>query len=658
MATKGKKRSTPYDVQVIYNISDEADFAPSTTDEDGFPFPLESGEQCVADVVNVSQYNGNIDVCNLATVVQSNIVIKEYDLTLSNIIYETNLSVFIGCASQHMLQSSAPASPRASMAGLTIQSLSSNSRPGVSSPRVEHMPCRQRAPMIYELLGCVLYPAPSYISRMPAHVNVYMPTREHENNLVSRVWVMSFVPPERNVHLHQCVVDNHDFVNIELALFDVQHVLSVATNFRVVSAAELMGDDIQLNQATMAALQQVQRLSIDDDYSSLPRHVVGRTTVQQSVPTTINIDASATVSRDMSASAQDVSEASVSSRVVLFGDAMLPLPLTSTPVTASAAPPRAAPPAVTVGAPPVHVTEGAYGTRESSPAVSASATKGTTALCTTGSVSAPSPTTTTASASTGTRLGSNMVSAPVASATAPCVTGTYVSSGSITDTPHPPPSIYMETVYSQTGQGVFRPTVGEDTDENILLNYTSSLPDYHAVDNISPCVRVLFTSASLINYGQPWISENISLYLARILVPHRPYVDLKFSVVHPFFQENGENRVSSTWLWARVDPAYWLQYSEELISEADNMVRLELQSYPMASDIAIAALFEVVDDLLGVDITFNSGLTSALHDLRRLCHNTDEKEYDQLPQFQFQPNHSLSMPMGQQSSLKQQVLTM
>jgi hypothetical protein len=44
--------------------------------------------------------------------------------------------------------------------------------------------------------------------------------------------------------------------------------------------------------------------------------------------------------------------------VLLFGDAMLPLPLVSTPVTVSAAPPCAAPPAVTVGAPSIPVMRG------------------------------------------------------------------------------------------------------------------------------------------------------------------------------------------------------------------------------------------------------------------------------------------------------------
>ena len=156
--------------------------------------------------------------------------------------------------------------------------------------------------------------------------------------------------------------------------------------------------------------------------------------------------------------------------VLLFGDAMLPLPLVSTPVTVSAAPPRAAPPAVTVGAPSVPVTEGAYRTHVSSPAVSTPSAAGTPAPRATGPVAAPPPTTTTTSAGTGTRLGSNMASAPVASAPAPRVTGTHVSSGSMASGPTPPTPTYMETVYSQTGQGTFRSTVGEETDEDILLN--------------------------------------------------------------------------------------------------------------------------------------------------------------------------------------------
>jgi hypothetical protein len=156
--------------------------------------------------------------------------------------------------------------------------------------------------------------------------------------------------------------------------------------------------------------------------------------------------------------------------VLLFGDAMLPLPLVSTPVTVSAAPPCAAPPAVTVGAPSIPVMRGTTRIRVSSPTVSAPSTVGTSAPRATGPVAVPPPTTTTMSAGNGTQLCSNMESAPVASAPAPRVTGTRVSSGSMASGPPPPTPTYMETVYSQTGQGTFRSTVGEETDEDILLN--------------------------------------------------------------------------------------------------------------------------------------------------------------------------------------------
>jgi hypothetical protein len=124
--------------------------------------------------------------------------------------------------------------------------------------------------------------------------------------------------------------------------------------------------------------------------------------------------------------------------VLLFGDAMLPLPLVSTPVTVSAAPPCAAPPAVTVGAPSIPVMRGTTRIRVSSPTVSAPSTVGTSAPRATGPVAVPPPTTTTMSAGNGTQLCSNMESAPVASAPAPRVTGTRVSSGSMASGPPPP----------------------------------------------------------------------------------------------------------------------------------------------------------------------------------------------------------------------------
>ena len=59
-----------------------------------------------------------------------------------------------------------------------------------------------------------------------------------------------------------------------------------------------------------------------------------------------------------------------------------------------------------------------------------------------------------------------------------------------------------------------------------------------------------------------------------------------------------------------------------------------------------------MDDLFTFDITFNSTLTVALHDLRRMMHNISDEDFDQLPQFQIQfqlqPGHHAPLPTRQQ----------